>query len=111
MDDICVESGHTGRIGRIEIRTGKCKNLRKGNFPQTKEAYLIIAPWRTKITRRRAKAAVPLAQLDHLNPTVKQLGENYACLACDDPHFLAKLNAWVNTGLLEWAINDPANQS
>ncbi|MHA2231588.1 MAG: hypothetical protein ACXAB4_03765, partial [Candidatus Hodarchaeales archaeon] len=110
LDDICVESGHTGKVGRIEIKTGSCANIRKQAFPQTKEAYLIIVPWRTKISRRRAKAAVPRAQLDYLTPVMKQLGANYASLACDDPDFLAKLNAWANTGLLERAIDDPAHQ-
>ncbi|MHA2501165.1 MAG: hypothetical protein ACXAEL_16470, partial [Candidatus Hodarchaeales archaeon] len=70
LDDICVESSQTGRIGRIEIKTGNCANLRKGTFPQTKEAYLIIVPWRSKILRRRAKAAIPLAQLNHLQPII-----------------------------------------
>jgi hypothetical protein len=111
LDDICVESGQTGRIGRIEIKTGNCANLRKGTFPQTKEAYLIIVPWRSKILRRRAKAAIPLAQMNHLQPIIKQLAENYQGLACDDPDFLAKLNAWVNTGAMERAAKDPAHMS
>lgn len=97
-------------IGRIEIKTGNCANIRKQAVPQTKEAYLIVIPWRTKISRRRAKVAIPRGQLDYLKPIIKQLGENYASLACDDPDFLAKLNAWANTGLLERAIDDPAHQ-
>lgn len=110
LDDICVESGHTGYIGRIEIKTGNGVNLRKQNFPQTNEAYLLIVPWRTKVSKRRIKAAaVPLAQLDHIRQTIKQLGPNYSVVACDDPDFLLKLNAWVNTGLLERAAKDPAH--
>ncbi|MFQ5977367.1 MAG: ATP-binding protein [Candidatus Heimdallarchaeota archaeon] len=110
LDDICVESGHTGYIGRIEIKTGKCVNLRKQNFPQTNEAYLLIVPWRTKISKRRIKtAAVPLARLDHIQQTIKQLGPNYSVVACDDPDFSLKLNAWANTGLLERAAKDPAH--
>ncbi|MFX0115187.1 MAG: ATP-binding protein [Candidatus Hodarchaeota archaeon] len=109
LDDICVESRRTGKIGRIEIKTGKCTNIRKGDFPQTKEAYLVVVPWRTKIPKRRAKAAIPLAQLDHITSIIGRLGPNYSSLACDDPDFLLKLNAWVDTGLLARAANDPAH--
>ncbi len=57
---------------------------------------ILMAPWSTQ---------------RHLQPIIKQLAENYQGLACADPDLLAKLNAWVNTGALERAANDPAHVS
>ncbi|MFQ5978719.1 MAG: ATP-binding protein [Candidatus Heimdallarchaeota archaeon] len=112
-NDLCVESKNTGRMGHIEVKTGAY--VGKGDFPETTEPFLIITPWESRkgktIKVGKTKVSIPLGEGKNVKKAIKNLGSNYAVLAVDDPQFSRKLDAWIDTGQLQRALNDPTQTS